>query len=77
VDQIPRAVQGQVEKVMNVRNERNNIDVVCRELDLNVVMGRQVSELSGMPIALGGFFLAVFLSCEMIILFYVILKLLF
>lgn len=47
VDQIPRAVQGQVEKVMGVRNERNNLEVVCRELDLNVVMGRQVAELSG------------------------------
>lgn len=48
VDQIPRAVQGQVEKVMAVRNERNNLVEVCEELDLNVVLGRQVAELSGM-----------------------------
>jgi hypothetical protein len=32
---------------MKVRNERNNFDTVCKELDLVVVLGRQVSELSG------------------------------
>jgi len=47
VDQIPKAVQGNVEKVMNVRNERNNMDSVCTELDIHVVLGREVSELSG------------------------------
>jgi len=47
VDQIPKAVQGNVEKVMQVRNERNNFDQVCTELDIHVVLGREVSELSG------------------------------
>lgn len=47
VDQIPRAVKGSVQFLLDKKNERNNQDEVCEILDLNQVKGRNVEDLSG------------------------------
>ena len=47
VDLIPKAVKGQVGIILNDGNEKNNLDMICSNLDLNVVLNRQVNELSG------------------------------
>jgi ATP-binding cassette subfamily E protein 1 len=47
VDQIPRAVNGIVEGLINNKSEKNNKDDMIDVLDLKDVLGRQVKELSG------------------------------
>ncbi|PKY44434.1 P-loop containing nucleoside triphosphate hydrolase protein [Rhizophagus irregularis] len=47
VDQIPRAVNGIVEALINNKSEKNNKDDMIDVLDLKDVLGRQVKELSG------------------------------
>ncbi|RWS26615.1 ATP-binding cassette sub-family E member 1-like protein [Leptotrombidium deliense] len=48
VDQIPKAIKGGVEMHLNRKNELQNLDDICRILDLNaVVRSRNVDELSG------------------------------
>lgn len=47
VDQIPRAVKGSVQFLLDKKNERNNQEEVCNVLDLNQVKGRNVEDLSG------------------------------
>jgi len=47
VDQIPRAVKGSVQSLLDKRDERKNQDEVCTDLDLMRVKGRNVEDLSG------------------------------
>ncbi|RGB31672.1 P-loop containing nucleoside triphosphate hydrolase protein [Rhizophagus diaphanus] len=47
VDQIPRAVNGIVEDLINNKSEKSNKDDMIDVLDLKDVLGRQVKELSG------------------------------
>ncbi|CAG8556849.1 4220_t:CDS:10 [Rhizophagus irregularis] len=47
VDQIPKAVNGIVETLINNKSEKNNKDDMIDVLDLKDVLGRQVKELSG------------------------------
>ncbi|CAB4394599.1 unnamed protein product [Rhizophagus irregularis] len=47
VDQIPKAVNGIVEALINNKSEKNNKDDMIDVLDLKDVLGRQVKELSG------------------------------
>jgi len=47
VDQIPRAVKGSVQQLLDKRDERKNQDEVCTDLDLMRVKGRNVEDLSG------------------------------
>jgi ATP-binding cassette subfamily E protein 1 len=47
VDQIPRAVQGDVDTIMAARNEKNNIEKVKTDLDLLKVGDRNIADLSG------------------------------
>jgi len=47
VDQIPRAVKGSVQQLLDKRDERKNQDEVCTHLDLMRVKGRNVEDLSG------------------------------
>jgi len=46
VDQIPRAVKGSVQQLLDKRDERKNQDEVCTDLDLMRVKGRNVEDLS-------------------------------
>eukprot|EP01125_Pyxidicula_operculata_P021839 TRINITY_DN8685_c0_g1_i1.p2 TRINITY_DN8685_c0_g1~~TRINITY_DN8685_c0_g1_i1.p2 ORF type:complete len:668 (-),score=144.14 TRINITY_DN8685_c0_g1_i1:272-2275(-) len=47
VDHIPRAVQGSVEKVLEQKNEKNNIEQLVQDLDLSPIMNRSIELLSG------------------------------
>jgi ATP-binding cassette subfamily E protein 1 len=47
VDQIPKAVKGSVEQLLDKKNELNNKDNVCTVLDLHGVKSRNVEDLSG------------------------------
>lgn len=47
VDQIPKAVKGQVHDLLNKKNERNNRDEIIDMLDLHNIKTRAVTELSG------------------------------
>lgn len=47
VDHIPKAVKGQVGKILNEKNQRNNKDWVLGELDLGHVTDRDIEVLSG------------------------------
>jgi len=47
VDQIPRAVKGDVQGLLDKRDERKNQEEVCTDLDLMRVKGRNVEDLSG------------------------------
>ena len=47
VDQIPRHLRGQVEKLLNSRNERDVLKEVCDALELNHLMSRDIDQLSG------------------------------
>ena len=47
VDNIPKAVKGEVEQCLNDRNELDNLEFLKDQLDLENVMQRQVSQLSG------------------------------
>jgi len=47
VDQIPRAVKGSVQFLLDKKDEMKNQDAVCDVLDLNRVKDRNVEDLSG------------------------------
>ena len=47
VDQIPRHLRGQVEKLLNARSERDVLKEVCDALELNHLMSRDIDQLSG------------------------------
>lgn len=47
VDQIPKAITGTVEKVMNAKNEKKNKEQIAQDLDLTLVMERNIADLSG------------------------------
>jgi len=47
VDQIPRAVKGSVQSLIDKKDERNIQDEVCEILDLSAVKDRNVQDLSG------------------------------
>ncbi|CAG0889204.1 unnamed protein product [Cyprideis torosa] len=47
VDQIPKAVKGSVEALLNKKDERDNKNEVIEFLDLGNVQGRKVEDLSG------------------------------
>lgn len=47
VDQIPKAVKGSVQAILDRKNEMDNQAHICEQLDLTTVMDRDVGELSG------------------------------
>ncbi|KAG8177341.1 hypothetical protein JTE90_018361 [Oedothorax gibbosus] len=47
VDQIPKAVQGSVQQLLDKKDEMKNQELICQMLDLGNVRERQVQELSG------------------------------
>ncbi|CAH1778446.1 unnamed protein product [Owenia fusiformis] len=47
VDQIPRAVKGSVQQLLDRKDEMNNQKEVCKSLDLLAVRDRNVEDLSG------------------------------
>ena len=47
VDQIPKAVKGSVQALLDKKDELKRQDQVCTSLDLLKVKGRQVQDLSG------------------------------
>lgn len=47
VDQIPKAVKGSVQSILDRKNEMDNQEHICDQLDLKSVMDRNVDELSG------------------------------
>merc|ERR1739844_714801 len=47
VDQIPRAIKGAVQVLLNKKDEKQNQMEVCKQLDLLKVRGRNVEDLSG------------------------------
>ncbi|KAJ6928207.1 ABC transporter E family member 2 [Populus alba x Populus x berolinensis] len=47
VDHIPRAVQGNVGQVLDQKDERDKKAELCRDLELNQVIDRNVGDLSG------------------------------
>ncbi|XP_059490171.1 protein Pixie [Neocloeon triangulifer] len=47
VDQIPKAVKGQVQQLLNKKNERNNEPEISDMLDLHNIKNRNVTDLSG------------------------------
>ncbi|KAF8771219.1 ATP-binding cassette sub-family E member 1-like [Argiope bruennichi] len=47
VDQIPKAVQGSVQQLLDKKDELKNQNLICQMLDLGNVRERQVQELSG------------------------------
>ena len=47
VDNIPKAVKGEVQQCLDDRNELDNLDFLIEQLDLDNVMQRQVAQLSG------------------------------
>ena len=47
VDQIPRAVKGTVQALLDKKDEMKNQDKICEVLDLTRVKDRNVEDLSG------------------------------
>lgn len=47
VDQIPRAVKGTVQQLLDKKNERDNQNEMCALLELDKIRGRGVEQLSG------------------------------
>lgn len=47
VDQIPRAVKGTVQSMLDRKDERKNQDKICKSFDLDAVRDRNVEDLSG------------------------------
>ena len=47
MDQIPKAVKGSVQSLLDKKDEMNIQDQVCEILDLNRVKDRNVEDLSG------------------------------
>ena len=47
VDQIPRAVKGSVQQLLDKKDELKRQGEVCEILDLKKVLGRNVEDLSG------------------------------
>lgn len=49
VDHIPRAIKGvqTVSQMLKSKVERDNLELMCEELELNKVLDREVSQLSG------------------------------
>jgi ATP-binding cassette, sub-family E, member 1 len=47
VDNIPKAVQGNVEQVLTQKDERDQKSELCVDLELNQVLDRNVGDLSG------------------------------
>lgn len=47
VDQIPRHIKGQVDKILSARDERGIRESVCTSLELNHLVNRDVDQLSG------------------------------
>jgi ATP-binding cassette, sub-family E, member 1 len=47
VDNIPKAVQGNVEQVLSQKDERDQKSELCVDLELNQVLDRNVGDLSG------------------------------
>ncbi|CAI9714744.1 ATP-binding cassette sub-family E member 1-like [Octopus vulgaris] len=47
VDQIPKAVKGSIQQLLDKKDERENQDEVCCQLDLTRVRDRNVEDLSG------------------------------
>jgi len=47
VDHIPKAVKGTVNKILTGKDEKKNMGDICNQLDLNVVLERDVDQLSG------------------------------
>lgn len=47
VDNIPKAVQGNVEQVLTQKDERDKKSDLCFDLELNQVLDRNVGDLSG------------------------------
>ncbi|XP_063374690.1 protein Pixie [Cydia amplana] len=47
VDQIPKAVKGTVGQLLDRKNDTNNIDQICKMLDLSHIRGREIAALSG------------------------------
>jgi ATP-binding cassette subfamily E protein 1 len=47
VDTIPKRLRGQVQKLLEARNERNVMEATCTALELNHLMSRDIDQLSG------------------------------
>lgn len=47
VDQIPKAVKGTVQQLLDKKNERNNIEEICDFLELDKIRDRSIDQLSG------------------------------
>jgi len=47
VDQIPKAVKGTVQQLLDRKDERDNQNEICRLLDLDTIRDRSVEDLSG------------------------------
>ncbi|KAL1450526.1 hypothetical protein WDU94_002878, partial [Cyamophila willieti] len=47
VDQIPKAVKGTVQQLLDKKNERDNQAEMCRMLELDNIRGRGIEQLSG------------------------------
>jgi len=47
VDQIPKAVKGTVQQLLDKKNERNNIEEICDYLELDKIRDRSIEQLSG------------------------------
>lgn len=47
VDQIPKAVKGTVQELLDKKDERKNQENICDLLDLQKIRGRKIDELSG------------------------------
>ena len=47
VDQIPKVVKGKVRDLLIDKCDNDNFDIICKQLDLEPVLDRQISELSG------------------------------
>ncbi|VVC35528.1 RNase L inhibitor RLI, possible metal-binding domain,RLI1,ABC transporter-like,ABC transporter [Cinara cedri] len=47
VDQIPKAVKGTVQQLLDKKNERNNIEEICTLLELDKIRDRSIEQLSG------------------------------
>ncbi|XP_074619917.1 ATP-binding cassette sub-family E member 1-like [Acropora palmata] len=47
VDQIPKAVKGSVQSILDRKTELDNQEHICEQLDLTTVLDRNVDELSG------------------------------
>nr|AIN44108.1 ATP-binding cassette sub-family E member 1-like protein [Laodelphax striatellus] len=47
VDQIPKAVKGTVQQLLDKKNERDNQNIICDLLDLQKIRNRSIEDLSG------------------------------